>query len=109
MTKYGDTTAIQELAWGGAKGTLPVKVTAIQNQVTSLINIVLNRNEDFATVPEIIDQIANTVASEILRSSNTRQQLTTPQILDMIKVLSKGYMDQATEEGAHWGNVRLVY
>ena len=63
MTKYGDTTEIQKLAWGGAKGTLPDKVTAIQNQVTALINIVLNRNVEFTTVPEIIDQIATTADS----------------------------------------------
>jgi hypothetical protein len=48
MTKYGTTDEIEKLAWGGVKtaGT-PATVITIQNTVTDLINLILNRNSDF--------------------------------------------------------------
>ena len=95
---------MQDLAWGGQKSTTPARVTAIQNQVTALINIVLNRNSDFTTVPEIVSQIANTVGADILRVP----KLETSKILETIKVLAKGYMDQAPASETNWGNVRIL-
>lgn len=113
MTKYGSTATIQQLAWGGAKASTPDIVTAVQNQVTALINLALNRIEDYTTVPEYINQIANTVGSDILISRNVQQgqnTLTTPQILDMIKVLLGSYINQSNlDDNIHWGNVRWVY
>lgn len=112
MTKYGDTTEIQKLAWGGARASVPDVVTAVQNQVTALINLALNRRDDYSTVPEYIDQIANTVCSDILKiqKSRTTEPLTTPQILDMIKVLVGSYVDQApVEDEVSWGNTKWVY
>ena len=106
MTKYGDTSEMQKLAWGGAKDILPDKVKAVQNQVTSLINNVINRNEDYGTVPESIGQIANTVASDILRPGGDK--LTTPQILDMLKVLLGDYMDNAPAGETNWATVRWI-
>ena len=106
MTKYGDTTQIQELAWGGAKSTTPDRVTAVQNQITSLINLVLNRTEDYSTVPEEVTQVANTAASEILRPGGDK--LTVIQILDMLKVLLMSYMDQAPTGQTNWGNLRWI-
>ncbi len=106
MTKYGATDEMEKLAWGGTKATTPDRVTAVQNLVTSLINLVLNREEDYATVPEAIDQIANIVASDILKPGGDK--LTTPQILDEIKVLSMNYMDQAPAGQTNWGNVRWI-
>ena len=105
MTKYGSTAFMQDLAWGGQKSSTPARVTAVQNQVTALINIVLNRNEDFTTVPEIIHQIANTVGSDMLRLG---PKIETAKILETIKVLSKGYMDQAPASETNWGNVRIL-
>jgi len=106
MTKYGDTTEIQNLSYGGAKQVLPDKVKAVQNQVTTLINLVLNRTEDYSTVPEEVMQVANTAASEILRPGG--EKLTVIQILDMLKVLLMSYMDQAPSGQTNWGNVRWV-
>ena len=105
MAKYGSTAFMQDLAWGGQKSSTPARVTAVQNQVTALINIVLNRNDDFTTVPEIINQIANTVGSDILRLG---PKIETAKILETIKVLSKGYMDQAPTSETNWGNVRIL-
>lgn len=112
MTKYGSTTVIQQLAWGGAKASVPDIVTAIQNQVTALINLALNKTEDYTTVPEYINQIANTIGSDILlnKSSSKDKTLTTPQILDMVKVLLGSYLNQAnTEDNIQWGNTHWVY
>lgn len=111
MTKYGNTTEMQKLAWGQAKSTLPDIVTAVQNQVTTLINLSLNKREDYGTVPEFIDQIANTVGSDILISHSPRNTpLTTPQILDMVKVLTMSYMDQApVEDEVQWGNTTWFF
>jgi len=106
MTKYGDTTEIQNLAWGGAKSTTPDRVKSVQNQVTALINLILNRTEDYSTVPEEVMQVANTTASEILRPGG--EKLTVIQILDMLKVLLMSYMDQAPSGQTNWGNVRWV-
>jgi len=106
MTKYGDTTEIQNLSYGGAKQVLPDKVKSVQNQVTTLINLVLNRTEDYSTVPEEVMQVANTAASEILRPGG--EKLTVIQILDMLKVLLMSYMDQAPSGQTNWGNVRWV-
>lgn len=97
---------MQKLAWGGAKSSTPDRVTATQNLVTALINNVLNRIDDYSTVPESVDQVANIVGSEILRPGGNK--LTTPQILDMLKVLLADYMDQAPEGETNWGNVRFV-
>jgi hypothetical protein len=105
MTKYGSTDSMEKLAWGGTKTSTPGTVTEIQNLVTDLINLVLNRNEDFATVPTAIDSCANIVGSDILRVRNGRNELTTPQILDEIKVLLMSYMDQAPSDQSRWGNV----
>lgn len=106
MTKYGDTSEMQKLAWGGTKDELPDRVVAVQNQITSLINNVLNKTEDYSTVPEAVNQVANTAASELLRPGG--EKLTTIQILDMLKVLLSDYMDQAPTGETNWGNVRWV-
>jgi len=106
MTKYGSTDEMENLAWGGTKASTPARVTAVQNQVTALMNLVLNRTEDYATVPEEVMQVANTAASEILRPGGDK--LTVIQILDMLKVLLMSYMDQAPSGQTNWGNVRWV-
>jgi len=106
MTKYGSTDEMENLAWGGTKTSTPARVTAVQNQITSLINLVLNRTEDYATVPEEVMQVANTAGSEILRTGGDK--LTVIQILDMLKVLLMSYMDQAPSGQTNWGNVRWV-
>ena len=106
MTKYGSTDEIEKLAWGGTKtaGT-PATVTTIQNTVTDLINLILNRNSDFSTVPTAIDSIANPTGSEILRNIGKRTELSTVQIYDQLAVLLKNYMDQAPQDQSRWGNV----
>jgi hypothetical protein len=106
MTKYGTTDEIEKLAWGGVKtaGT-PATVITIQNTVTDLINLILNRNSDFTTVPTAIDSIANLTGSEILRNIGKRTELSTVQIYDQLAVLLKNYMDQAPQDQSRWGNV----
>jgi hypothetical protein len=109
MTKYGSTDEIQKLAWGGTKASTPEILASIQNTVTTLINNILNRNEDFATVPTAIGDIANLVGSEILRNRGNREnEMTIPQILDMIKVLLMNYKDQAPASEHRWGTVWYV-
>lgn len=109
MTKYGSTDEMQKLAWGGTKSATPDILTSIQNTVTTLINLVLNRNEDYSTVPTAITDIANLVGSEILRNRGSREnELTTIQILDMIKALLMSYKDQAPISENRWGNVWYV-
>lgn len=105
MTKYGSTDEMEKLAWGGTKTSTPAVVTSVQNTVTSLINLELNRNDDFSTVPTAITDIANLVGSEVLRNRGTRNQLTMIQIQDMIKVLIQNYKDQAPSGQGRWGNV----
>jgi len=106
MTKYGSTDEIEKLAWGGTKsGSTPATVTSIQNSVTDMINLILNRNSDFSTVPTVIDSIANLTGSEMLRNLCKRTELTTIQIYDQLVVLLKSYMDQAPSENSRWGNV----
>ena len=65
MTKYGNTDEMQKLAWGDKKVSTPAIVTTIQNTVTSLINLALNKNDEFDTVPTMISDVANLVGSEI--------------------------------------------
>ena len=106
MTKYGTTDEIEKLAWGGTKsGSTPATVTSIQNSVTDMINLILNRNSDFSTVPTAINSIANLTGSEMLRNLGKRTELTTIQIYDQLVVLLKSYMDQAPSENSRWGNV----
>lgn len=105
MAKYGSTSEMEKMAWGGAKTTTPAVVTTVQNTVTTLMNLVLNRSEDFTTVPSFISDIANIIGSEILRNQGRRTELTTPQILDMAKVLLQSYMAQAPQDQSRWGNV----
>ena len=96
MTKYGSTDEIEKLAWGGTKsGSTPATVTSIQNSVTDMINLILNR----------INSIANLTGSEMLRNLGKRTELTTIQIYDQLVVLLKSYMDQAPSENSRWGNV----
>jgi hypothetical protein len=70
-----------------------------------MINLILNRNSDFSTVPTAIDSIANLTGSEILRNLGKRTELTTVQIYDQLAVLLKNYMDQAPQDQSRWGNV----
>lgn len=106
MTKYGSTSEMQKLAWGGTKASTPDILTSIQNTVTTLMNIALNRNDDFTTVPTAIDDIANLVGSEVLRNRGARENdMATIQILDMIKVLLMSYKDQVPQDQGRWGNV----
>ena len=105
MTKYGSTDEMEKLAWGGTKTTTPAVVTTTQNTITTLINLVLNRNEDFSTVPTIISDVANLMGSEILRNLGKRTELSKVQIMDEIRVLLKSYMDQAPQDQTRWGNV----
>lgn len=106
MTKYGTTAEIQNLAWGGAKAILPDRVTAVQNSVTTMINIILNRSEDYITVPTAINDIANIVCGEMLRPGE--DPMTPPQIFQWLKVLLSHYMDQAPEGETNWGNIKWV-
>ena len=105
MAKYGSTDEMEKLAWGGTKSSTPATVTTIQNTVTDMINIILNRNSDFTTVPTAIDSIANLTGSEILRNLGRRTELSTVQIHDQLAVLLKNYMDQAPQDQTRWGNV----
>jgi hypothetical protein len=70
-----------------------------------MINLILNRNSDFSTVPAPINSIANLTGSEMLRNLGKRTELTTIQIYDQLVVLLKSYMDQAPSENSRWGNV----
>jgi hypothetical protein len=108
MTKYGSTDEIEKLAWGGTKTSTPAVVTSVQNTVTSLINLVLNRNSDFSTVPTAVSSVANLMGSEMLRNMGKRTQLSTVQIVDEINVLLKSYMDQAPQDQTRWGNVFYI-
>jgi len=109
MTKYGNTDEMQKLAWGGTKASTPDILTSIQNTVTTLINIALNRNEDYSTVPTAIGDIANLVGSEILRNRGNRDnELTSIQIMDMIKVLLMSYKDQVPSSETRWGSVWYI-
>ena len=106
MAKYGSTDEMEKLAWGGTKsGSTPATVTAVQNSVTEMINLILNRNSDFTTVPAAIDTAANLTGSEMLRNLGRRTELTTVQIYDQLVVLLKNYMDQAPDDQSRWGNV----
>mgnify|MGYP006899561468 FL=1 len=96
---------MEKMAWGGTKQSTPAVVTSVQNTVTDVVNLVLNRNEDFSTVPTIVSSIANLVGSEILRNLGSRTALNTMQIYDMSAVLLKSYMDQAPQDQSRWGNV----
>ena len=108
MTKYGSTTTMQQLAWGGAKAVLPDRVTAVQNQITSLINIVLNRTEDYTTVPEEVNQIANTVASELLRPAQEKP-MSQKEIFEWLQILLFNYRDQAPTGETNWGNIKIIH
>ena len=67
MAKYGSTDEMEKLAWGGTKsGSTPATVTAIQNSVTDMINLILNRNSDFTTVPAAI--AISTLAAAVVDS-----------------------------------------
>ena len=105
MTKYGTTDEMEKLAWGGTKASTPAVVTSVQNTVTDIVNLVLNRNEDFSTVPTIVSSVANLVGSEMLRNLGKRTELNTMQIYDMAKVLLQSYMDQSPSDQVRWGNV----
>lgn len=108
MTKYGSTDEIEKLAWGGTKSATPGVVTTIQNTITSLINLTLNRNSDFTTVPTAVDSVANLMGSEMLRNLGKRTELSTAQIVDEINVLLKSYMAQAPQDQTRWGNVFYI-
>ena len=108
MTKYGSTSEIEKLAWGGTKTATPAVVTTIQNTITSLINLTLNRNSDFTTVPTAVDSVANLMGSEMLRNLGRRTELSTAQIVDELNVLLKSYMDQAPQDQTRWGNVFYI-
>jgi len=105
MTKYGSTDAMEKLAWGGTKASTPGTVTEIQLLVTDMINLVLNRNSDYTTVPTAIDSVANITGSDILRERGKRTELTSVQIYDQLKVLLMSYMDQSPDDQHNWGNV----
>jgi hypothetical protein len=105
MTKYGSTDSMEKWAWGGTKTATPGVVTEVQNAVTDMINLILNRNEDFATVPTAIDSIANMTGGDILREKGKRTELSTSQIYDQLKVLLMSYMDQSPDDQSRWGNV----
>jgi hypothetical protein len=108
MTKYGSTSEMEKLAWGGTKSSTPAVVTTIQNTITSLINLVLNRNSDFGTVPTAVSSVANLMGSEMLRNLGKRTQLSTVQIVDEVTVLLKSYMDQSPQDQTRWGNVFYI-
>jgi hypothetical protein len=105
MTKYGATDEMEKLAWGGTKTSTPATVTTVQNTMTDIINLILNRNEDFSTVPTAIDSVANLMGSEMLRNLGKRTELSTVQIYDQTKVLLMSYMDQSPQDQTRWGNV----
>jgi hypothetical protein len=108
MAKYGSTSEMEKLAWGGTKSSTPAVVTSIQNTITDLINLVLNRNADFSTVPTVVSSVANLMGSEMLRNLGKRTQLTNIQIIDELNVLLKSYMDQAPQDHGRWGNVFYI-
>lgn len=108
MTKYGSTAEMEKLAWGGAKTSTPAVVTSVQNTITDLINLTLNRNSDFSTVPTAVSSVANLMGSEMLRNLGKRTQLTNVQIMDELNVLLKSYMDQSPQDQTRWGNVFYI-
>jgi len=108
MVKYGSTDEMEKLAWGGTKTATPGTVTTVQNTITTLMNGILNRTEDFSTVPTYIDDIANLMGSEILRNRGRRTELSLTLIREELEVLLKSHMDQSPSDQTRWGNVRFT-
>lgn len=101
---YGNTTTIQQLLWGGVKASVPGNVSAANDEATTIINLVLNRNDDFSTVPTHVERIANMIAAEIVRTPMVKRE----EIINMSKLLLSAYMDQAPPTQSNWGNVWWV-
>ena len=106
MSLYGSVISMQELAWGGPKDQTPDIVNSVQATITTMINIILNRSENYTTVPTMINDIANAVGATMLKKSE--KPLTEPEIFQWLKVLLSNYVDQSPEGEVRWGNVRWI-
>lgn len=99
---YGSATTVQQLLYGSAKAATPDIVTAALQQATTVINILLNRNEDFSTVPQIITDVANTIAHEICRDPLRYDKM---KMIELAKYLLGEFMNQSADSETRWGSV----
>lgn len=105
MTKYGSTDEMEKMAYGGTKTATPAVAVSVQNTITTLMNGIMNRTEDFTTVPTWVNDVANLIGSEILRNRGKRTELSLVTIREELEVLCKSHMDQSPTTQSRWGNV----
>ena len=86
---YGNTTTIQNLAYGGTKSSTPSIVNAANDIATSLINQFLNLTEDISSPSTTVINAANIIAVEYVK--NPRIEMT--KLYETAKVLLGEFRD----------------
>ena len=102
---YGTEAGIMALSYGGSKGVTPAIVTTANQNATSIINGYLNLTEDLVTVPQIIVDACNWIASKFVQNPRVDPK----ECLEMADILLGTIKDQlSATETSRWANMRFV-
>lgn len=102
---YGSDAAVMNLAYGGSKSSTPGVITEARNTATTIINGYLNITADLSPEPTNITNVANYIASEIVKNPRTSLK----ELLESVAVLLDVIKDQLSAENTpRWANMRFV-
>lgn len=106
---YGDATKVQNLAFGGAKATVPASVATALETATEFINGELNIETELTGTdkPSWIDTIANLMAAGILQEArNPEEQSQNSRKAEKMLELHKSNTDEVSRgEPMHLGYI----
>lgn len=102
---YGSDNEVMDFAYGGPKNTTPGIVPTSRQTATTLINQYLNIMNDISPVPPSVNNVANVIASELVKNPRTPLK----ELLENIDILLSTLRDQInSSEASRWANMRFV-
>jgi len=102
---YGINDEIEKLVYGGTKSSTPVVVQTSNNVATSIINSILNINENIADPSPRIVHVCELLAAELVRTP----KLPRKEIVELAEILLGNLRDSGIpSEAGPWGNMRFI-
>jgi len=102
---YGITDNIERLVYGGTKQSTPVVIVTSNQVATSIINSILNINENIADPSPRIVNVCELLAAELVRTPKVERK----EIVELAEILLGNLRDSGLpSETGPWGNMRFI-
>jgi len=102
---YGINDEIEKLVYGGTKSSTPVVVQTSNNVATSIINSILNINDNISDPSPRIVHVCELLAAELVRTPKVERK----EVVELAEILLGNLRDSGIpSEAGPWGNMRFI-